>query len=90
MATTQHTVQLTETAVISGKVINETRFQYERDRRRQEGGFVAPTIRVLEAFVGGGAPVGVSATDQDNFELQNYTSWTVGSRRAQGRRAAEG
>jgi hypothetical protein len=79
VATTQHTVQLTETAVISGKVINETRFQYERDRRRQEGGLVAPTIRVLEAFTGGGAPVGVSATDQDNFELQNYTSWTAGS-----------
>ncbi|MCA1619293.1 MAG: carboxypeptidase regulatory-like domain-containing protein, partial [Acidobacteria bacterium] len=77
--TKQHTVQLTETAVISGKVINETRFQYERNRRRQLGGLVAPTIRVLEAFVGGGAPVGVSATDQDNFELQNYTSWAAGS-----------
>lgn len=79
VANTQHTIQLTETDVISGKVINETRFQYERNRRRQEGGLVAPTIRVLEAFTGGGAPVGVSATDQDNYELQNYTSWTVGS-----------
>jgi hypothetical protein len=76
---TQHTVQLTETAVISGKVINETRFQYERNRRRQQGGNVAPTIRVLEAFTGGGAQVGLSANDQDNFELQNYTSWAVGS-----------
>ncbi|MET0625381.1 MAG: carboxypeptidase regulatory-like domain-containing protein [Pyrinomonadaceae bacterium] len=78
-ANTQHTVQLTETAVISGKVINETRFQYERNRRRQAGGLVAPTIRVLEAFTGGGASTGLSATDEDNFELQNYTSWTVGS-----------
>ncbi|HEX6184372.1 MAG TPA: carboxypeptidase regulatory-like domain-containing protein [Pyrinomonadaceae bacterium] len=76
---TQHTVQLTETAVISGKVINETRFQYERNRRRQEGGLVAPTIRVLEAFTGGGASTGLAANEQDNFELQNYTSWTVGS-----------
>src|SRR5215213_7616736 len=35
---TQHTLQLTETAVINQKVINETRFQFESDRRRQEGG----------------------------------------------------
>src|SRR5438067_1943531 len=31
---TQQTVQATETAVINKKVINETHFQYERDRRR--------------------------------------------------------
>ncbi|HEX8500379.1 MAG TPA: carboxypeptidase regulatory-like domain-containing protein [Pyrinomonadaceae bacterium] len=77
--TTQHTVQLTETAIISGKVINETRFQYERDRRRQAGGTAAPTIRVLEAFTGGGAQAALSANEQDNFELQNYTSWSVGN-----------
>ncbi len=76
---TQHTVQLTETAIISGKVINETRFQYERNRRRQAGGLVAPTVRVLEAFTGGGAQTGFAANEQDNFELQNYTSWTAGS-----------
>jgi hypothetical protein len=75
---TQHTVQLTETAVINQKVINETRFQYERNRRRQQGGLVAPTIRVLEAFTGGGAATGLAANEQDNFELQNYTSWSVG------------
>ena len=77
--TTQQTVQLTETAVINQKVINETRFQYERSRRRQEGGLVAPTIRVLEAFTGGGAQTGFAANEQDNFELQNYTSWSVGN-----------
>jgi hypothetical protein len=77
--TTQHTVQATETAVLAGKVINETRFQYERVRRAQEGAALAPTIRVLEAFTGGGAQVGLSFNNQDNFELQNYTSWTVGA-----------
>jgi hypothetical protein len=74
---TQHTVQLTETAVISGKVINETRFQFERDRRRQEGGNNLPVIRVLESFTGGGAQNALSSNDQDRFELQNYTSWTA-------------
>ena len=76
---TQHTLQLTETAIINQRVINETRFQYERNRRRQAGGTLAPTVRVLEAFTGGGAQVGLSAADEDEFELQNYTSWTVGN-----------
>jgi hypothetical protein len=76
---TQHTLQLTETAVINQKVINETRFQFERDRRRQQGGSNDPVIRVLEAFTGGGAQSGLSSNDQDRFELQNYTSWTVGN-----------
>ncbi len=76
---TQQTLQLTETAIINQRVINETRFQYDRRRRRQEGGLFAPTVRVNEAFTGGGAQVGLSSTDEDRYELQNYTSWTVGS-----------
>jgi Carboxypeptidase regulatory-like domain len=79
VTTTQQTVQATETAVIAGKVINETRFQYERVRRTQQGDALTPTIRVLEAFTGGSAQVGLSLNDQDNFELQNYTSWTQGT-----------
>ena len=74
----QHTLQLTETAVINQKVINETRFQFERNRRRQEGGTNAPVIRVLDAFTGGGAQNALSSNDQDRYELQNYTSWTAG------------
>src|SRR5215210_8284193 len=76
---TQHTLQLTETAVINQKVINETRFQFERDRRRQEGGNNLPVVRVLESFTGGGAQNALSSNDQDRFELQNYTSWTAGA-----------
>ncbi|HEU4596055.1 MAG TPA: carboxypeptidase regulatory-like domain-containing protein [Pyrinomonadaceae bacterium] len=76
---TEHRLQLTETAIINQKVINETRFQFIRERRRQEGGTTEPTLRVLEAFTGGGAQAGRSATDEDRFELQNYTSWTAGN-----------
>lgn len=75
---TRHTVQLTETAVINQKIINETRLQYERNRRNQEGGTFAPTVRVLDAFTGGGAQIGLSFNNQDRIELQNFTSWTVG------------
>lgn len=74
----QHTIQLTETAVINQKVINETRFQFERDRNIREGGLLATTIRVQDAFTGGGAQVGLASTEEDRFELQNFTSWSMG------------
>lgn len=75
---TQHTLQLTETAVFNKKIINETRFQYVRSRRGQEGGSFTPTIRVLDAFTGGGAQIGLSFNNEDRIELQNFTSWTAG------------
>ncbi len=78
-STAQHTVQLTETSVINQKIINETRFQYERNRRNQAGGSLTPTVRVLDAFTGGGAQIGLSFNNQDRIELQNFTSWTAGA-----------
>ncbi|MGB7926141.1 MAG: carboxypeptidase regulatory-like domain-containing protein [Pyrinomonadaceae bacterium] len=76
---TQHTFQLTETAVLSEGVINETRFQYVRQRNEQDGDNSQPTINVLEAFTGGGSQIGQSFTNEDRFELQNNTSWTWGN-----------
>jgi hypothetical protein len=71
---TEQTLRLTETAVISGSIINETRFQYIRRRNSQEGADNSPTIRVLDAFTGGGANIGSAFSNEDRFELQNYTS----------------
>lgn len=75
----RQTVQLTETAVINKNIINETRFQYVRDQRNQTGGSSDPTIRVLDAFTGGGAQIGASFNFENRFELQNFTSWTSGT-----------
>ena len=77
--TTQQTFQLTETAIINQKVINETRFQYVRQRAVQEGDNSEPTIRVLEAFTGGGASIGLAVDEEDRFELSNFTSWAAGN-----------
>jgi hypothetical protein len=74
----EHRVQVTETAIIKQKYVNETRFQYVRERRTQEGDNSVPTLRVLDAFTGGGSQVGLSSNEQDRWELQNYTSWSVG------------
>jgi hypothetical protein len=77
--TTQHTFQLTETAVINQAVINESRFQFDRQRRTQEGGTFATVIRVLDAFTGGGAQAGNASSEQNRFEFQNFTSWAWGN-----------
>lgn len=76
---TQHTIQLTETAIINQKVINETRFQFERDSSIRQGGLNATTLRVQDAFTGGGAQVGLATSDEDRYELQNFTSWSMGN-----------
>lgn len=76
---TQHTFQLTETAVLSEGVINETRFQYVRQRSEQDGDNSQPSINVLEAFTGGGSQIGQSFNNEDRFELQNNTSWAWGN-----------
>jgi hypothetical protein len=75
-ADTEHLLQLTETAIINQSIINETRFQLIRRRSTQEGDNSVPTIRVLDAFTGGGAQVGTSFSNEDRWELQNNTSWT--------------
>ena len=75
----EHTVRLTETAVISGTIINEARVQYIRRRNSQEAGDNSPTVRVLDAFTGGGANIGRSFSNEDRVEFQNYTSYLMGN-----------
>jgi len=77
-ATTEQTFQVTETAVLSPKMLNETRFQYIRTRNRQEGGTV-PTTVVQESFIQGGSQVGLAHSEQDSSELQNYSTRTSGN-----------
>ncbi|HZI17906.1 MAG TPA: carboxypeptidase regulatory-like domain-containing protein [Pyrinomonadaceae bacterium] len=79
LRTTEHTFQLTETAVINQAVINESRFQFQRQRRAQEGGTFGTVVRVLDAFTGGGAQAADSSSEQNRFEFQNFTSWAWGN-----------
>lgn len=74
---TQHTVQLTETAVLNPKTINETRFQFIRSTSENNGDNSVPSIIVNDAFIGGGSQIGLSANKESRWELQNYTtaSW---------------
>jgi len=72
------TFQITETAIISPALMNETRFQYIRNRSQQDGNNTIPTIVVQEAFTSGGSQIGLAHTNEDRWELQNYSTWTKG------------
>ena len=76
---TEHTVQITDTQVLSTKAINETRFQYLRDSSNQTPVSTDPSLNVIGAYTGGGAASGSLTDYQDHYELQNYTSISQGN-----------
>jgi carboxypeptidase family protein len=73
------TLQFTETALINEKTVNETRFQFIRNRNYQTSVLDAFALNVQDSFQGGGSQVGSSTDARDRFELQNFTSWTSGN-----------
>ncbi|MEO8663415.1 MAG: carboxypeptidase regulatory-like domain-containing protein, partial [Bryobacteraceae bacterium] len=68
------TAQVTETAVLSTSVVNETRFQFFHPTMVSTANSAGPAIQVLGAFNGGGNPMGRTTDAQNNYELQNNTS----------------
>ena len=73
---TDHNVQLTETAVLSPTVINETRFLFQHGHTTSGGDISVPVVQVSGAFTGGGASAGPVRNTTNRYELQNYTSFT--------------
>jgi hypothetical protein len=74
----ENTLQLSDTQVLSPRIINETRFEYIRDRDNQLPLNSTPTITVQGAFTGGGNNEGSVRDAQDHYELQNYTTASLG------------
>ncbi|MGA9424740.1 MAG: carboxypeptidase regulatory-like domain-containing protein, partial [Terracidiphilus sp.] len=70
----ENTLQLVDTQVLSNNAVNETRFQYMRDRDNQAAQNLDPTVTVQGAFTGGGNSIGVVRDNQDHFELENDTT----------------
>lgn len=71
-------LQITETALINEKTINETRIQLARNVFRQTTKNDLPALYVSESFFGGGSQVGSAANIQERAEVVNFTSWTTG------------
>ena len=71
---TRHpSVQITETAVLSASIINETRFQFVQVDAEMIANSTDPAIQVLGSFNGGGAQIGHSFDLRNIYELQNIT-----------------
>jgi outer membrane receptor protein involved in Fe transport len=77
-AVREHSLQLTETAILGREVFNETRFQLIHRSVDQSGDNSQPTINVLDSFTGGGAALGLSTSGEDRWELNNTTMWRMG------------
>lgn len=74
----QHEFNVTESMIINPKTVNETRFRYEYNKRDQNGDNTIPSINVSQAFSGGGSQIGTSFNISKRWELQNYTTTSVG------------
>ena len=71
-------LMVTETAVLSTKVINETRFQFTRNVSNTQGNLI-PQVSVSGEFTTGGNGIGNRSDVSKHFELQNYTSVAHGA-----------
>ena len=76
---TNQNIQLTETAVINATTINETRFQFARNKNEQFGTNTIPTLNVSSSFnscaiTSTSCPsVGHAINERNSWELNNFT-----------------
>jgi hypothetical protein len=75
---TEQVLQFSDSQTYGVKLLNETRFQYIRDRNRQTPQTFGPTIVVQGGFTGGGSNLGFNNDAQDHYELQNYVQTSRG------------
>jgi hypothetical protein len=78
-SSTQHNIQFTETAVLNASMIDETRFQFTRQRSESMGDITQPTINVSSSFISGGSQVGLVTNTEQRWEIQNFLAWQRGS-----------
>jgi len=71
---TEHTVQISDTQIVSSHVINETRFEYQREYSTQDPLSTDPALSVQGIFTSGGSSQGTQRSTANHIEVQNYTS----------------
>jgi hypothetical protein len=74
----EHTVQISDTQVVSTRTVNQLRFQFLRDDTTQTPASTAPAVNVLGAFTGGGNLQQTSLDTENHYELQNLTTMSLG------------
>src|ERR1700723_1461891 len=68
------TLQVSDPQIVNQRIINETRFEYQRETATEKALSTDPSILVQGSVTGGGAATGSSSDIQNHFEAQNYTS----------------
>jgi hypothetical protein len=74
-----HVFQITDTAVLTANVVNETRLQYSHNHVEASAASSYPTLNVDGSFVGGGSSVGHQLNTTSRWEFQNITQIQKGS-----------
>jgi hypothetical protein len=75
----ENTLQVSDSLVLSKKIVDDIRFQYRRFRYQNIAQNDAPTVSVQGSFLAGGNNGGVVRDNQDIFELQNYFAAAEGN-----------
>jgi hypothetical protein len=77
--TSEHSVQMDDTQIISDRIVNETRFQYRLAPTVNTSVSTAPKVGVGGFFTGGGSSSQSSSDRSSHIELQNITTMTKGT-----------
>jgi hypothetical protein len=70
----EHQIQVSDTQLFGSKIVNETRFEYQKSNSNQNPFSTAPTLVIQGILTGGGSSSGTSSSTGSHFEFQNYTS----------------
>jgi len=79
--TRNNNAQITETAIIGTKAVDETRFQFFDSHITQQGvgDFSIPGINVSSSFNSGGAPLSLNFTHRKEYEIHNILTLSEGA-----------
>ncbi len=73
----EHTIQVSDTQTVSPRVVNESRFEYQRENSDETALSNAPSLNVQGVFNGGGSSAQNSHNVRTHIEVQNYTSFAA-------------
>ena len=74
----ENTVQLSDSLVLSPKLVDDIRFQYRRIRNNQSAVSNLPSVTVQGSFSDGGSNSQSVVDHENNYELQDYLSGAFG------------
>jgi Carboxypeptidase regulatory-like domain len=75
----ENTLQVSDAEVINDHIVNETRFQYQRETGTDTSVSTAPQGQVPQYFTNGGSSSQYANDHQDHYELWNITTMSAGT-----------